>query len=64
MIMIPEQNHIYYLIPLHNGRYNYGYCVISDKSKLMLGHMDLHSNLEKLMLAFQDSAVKHSASYI
>ncbi len=46
-------NHIYYLMPLHNGRYNYGYCVISDKSKLMLGHMDLHSNLEKLMLAFK-----------
>ena len=30
----------------------------------MLGHMDLHSNLEKLTLAFKIQRVKHSASYI
>ena len=46
-------NHIYYLIPLHTGEYNYGYLVATDGSKLMLEHLDLHSYIEKLMLALR-----------
>lgn len=46
-------NHIYYLLPLHSGEYNYGYLVAAEGSKLMLEYLDLHSFIEKLMLALQ-----------
>lgn len=46
-------NHIYFLMPLHTGEYNYGYIVASEGSKLMLEYLDLHSYIEKFMLALR-----------
>ena len=46
-------NHFYYLMPLHEGEYNYGYMVAAEGSKLMLEYLDLHSYIEKLMLALR-----------
>lgn len=48
-----EDNHIYYIIPLHTGKWNYGYMVTSYGTRLMSEHLDLNAYLEKLMLAFR-----------
>ena len=47
------RSHIYYLIPLHTGIYNFGYIVTADDAKIMRQHLDLHSYIEKFMLAFR-----------
>ena len=46
-------SHIYFLLPLHAGRYNYGYIITSGSAKLVKEYLDLHSYTEKLMLAFR-----------
>ena len=48
-----EHNHIYYFMPLHTGRYNYGYLVTSGNARIMREHLDLNAYLEKLMLALR-----------
>ena len=48
-----EHNHIYYIMPLHTGKYNYGYLVTSDGTRIMREHLDLNAYLEKLMLALR-----------
>ena len=48
-----EDNHIYYIIPLHTGKWNYGYLVTSHGTRIMKEHLDLNAYLEKFMLAFR-----------
>jgi diguanylate cyclase (GGDEF)-like protein len=48
-----ETNHIYYVMPLHTDKWNYGYLVTLDGSRIMREHLDLNAYLEKLMLAFR-----------
>ena len=48
-----EKNHIFYIMPLHTGKYNYGYIVTSDNTRIMREHLDLNAYLEKLMLALR-----------
>ena len=48
-----EHNHIFYIMPLHTGKYNYGYLVTSDGTRIMREHLDLNAYLEKLMLALR-----------
>jgi len=48
-----EVNHIYYIMPLHTGKWNYGYLVTHDGTMIMREHLDLNAYLEKLMLAFR-----------
>ena len=47
------ESHIYFLLPLHSGRHNYGYIITSESAKLVKEYLDLHSYTEKLMLAFR-----------
>lgn len=48
-----EHNHIFFIMPLHTGKYNYGYLVTSDGTRIMREHLDLNAYLEKLMLALR-----------
>lgn len=48
-----ENNHIYYIFPLHTDRWNYGYLVTTDGTRIMREHLDLNAYLEKLMLALR-----------
>ncbi len=48
-----ERNNIFYIMPLHTGKYNYGYLVTSDGTRIMREHLDLNAYLEKLMLALR-----------
>ena len=48
-----EVNHIYYIMPLHTGKWNYGYMVTHDGSLIMREHLDLNAYLEKFMLALR-----------
>jgi len=48
-----EHNHMYYIMPLHTGKFNYGYLVTSDGTRIMREHLDLNAYLEKLMLALR-----------
>ena len=48
-----ETNNIYYIMPLHSGRFNYGYIVTSDNTVIMREYLDLNAYLEKLMLALK-----------
>ena len=48
-----ETNHIYYIMPLHTGQWNYGYIVTTDGTRIMREHLDLNAYLEKLMLALR-----------
>ncbi|MBE7069375.1 MAG: diguanylate cyclase [Ruminococcaceae bacterium] len=48
-----KNNHIYFLMPLHTGRFNYGYMVTSGDARIMLEYLDLNAYLEKLMLALR-----------
>ncbi|MBR6488509.1 MAG: diguanylate cyclase [Clostridiales bacterium] len=48
-----EANHIYYIMPLHTDKWNYGYLVTLDGTRIMHEHLDLNAYLEKLMLAFR-----------
>ena len=61
-----ENNHIYYIMPLHTGKYNYGYLVTSHNTRIMREHLDLNAYLEKLMLALriQRSNIQHPAAYL
>lgn len=46
-------NHIYFIMPLHTGKFNYGYMITSDNARIMREHLDLNAYLEKLMLALR-----------
>ena len=48
-----DHNHIYYIMPLHSGKFNYGYMVTSGNARIMREHLDLNAYLEKLMLALR-----------
>lgn len=48
-----ENNHIYYIFPLHTGKWNYGYLVTAYGTRIMKEHLNLNAYLEKFMLAFR-----------